>query len=158
MSEAPGGGATGDRGQAGSAGLALSISDLVSRQLAGETIDVPGEAMRLAIVHLELGVSGPMIESAIARAVGMVGSIRASAAASAARNAGPVPEIATAGPADDPQAASTDSALIADTVTAPEAGAARHIATLPDARPLPGLLSRVSRRPVAAVRRALFRA
>ena len=153
-----------------SAKLSLAISDLVSRGLAGEALDVPTEALRLAMAYPELGVSGPMIESAVARATGMIGSIRAAAADRAAHDAGP----ADGAPADPPQSEDAAVAATGEPVEAPPRAPLQMpegmlteplpaVALPPPAMteaaaaPLPGLLSRVSRRPVAAVRRALFR-
>ena len=146
-----------------SAKLSLEISQLVSRALAGEAIDMAAEGGRLAGRFPELGMSGEMIGSAIARAVSMVGAIRS--------GAGRVHELT----ADADQAADTDGVeagadlkdligtvndpiLVVDGDGADLAECAGSLAEMSlAAQPVPGLVARVSRNSVTAVRRALFR-
>jgi hypothetical protein len=56
-----------------SAELSLDISELVSRALGGELIDVVVQSEALASRHANLGMSAELIAKAIARAAGMVG-------------------------------------------------------------------------------------
>jgi hypothetical protein len=56
-----------------SAELSLDISQIVSRALGGEPIDVAGQSEALAARHADLGMPAELIAKAIARAAGMVG-------------------------------------------------------------------------------------
>jgi hypothetical protein len=56
--------------------LSLDISQLVSRVVAGEAIDVAEKGAALAAKYPDLGMSGELIAQAIERAAGMVGMIR----------------------------------------------------------------------------------
>ena len=150
-------------GSASSAKLSLEISQLVSRALAGEAIDMSAEGDRLAGRFPELGMSGMMIGSAIARSLSMVGAIRS--------GAGPVDGL----PADTHHAADSDAgeagadlAGLIGTVGDPilvladaDGDAAECADSLAEISPAaasnPGVVARRSRNPVAAFRRALFR-
>ena len=150
-------------GSASSARLALEISQLVSRALAGEAIDMPAEGNRLAGRFSELGMTGEMIASAIARALSMVGTIRSGAengnqpAAAVCDAAEPAPGEPAAdladliGPVDDPIIVPTEG----DGDAAHPTGRVED--TPVSALPNPGVVGRVSRGSVAAVRRAFFR-
>jgi hypothetical protein len=56
--------------------LSLEISNLVSRVVRGESIDMAQTGAALAAKYPDLGMSGALIGQAIERAVGMVGMIR----------------------------------------------------------------------------------
>jgi hypothetical protein len=56
--------------------LSLEISQVVSRVVGGETVDVAERGAVLAQKYPDLGMTGEMIGEAIRRAAGMVGMIR----------------------------------------------------------------------------------
>jgi hypothetical protein len=58
--------------------LSLEISNLVSRVVSGESIDIAERGAALAAKYPELGMSGELISQAIERAAGMVGMIKSS--------------------------------------------------------------------------------
>jgi hypothetical protein len=60
--------------------LSLEISNLVSRVVRGESIDIAQMGAALAAKYPELGMSGALIGQAVERAVGMVGMIRSAPA------------------------------------------------------------------------------
>ena len=147
---------------ASSAKLSLEISQLVSRALAGEMIDMPAEGERLAGRFPDLGMSGEMIGNAIARAISMVGAIRsgadqpreptADAAQSSDRSSANAPaELADLiGAMDDPILLHREPAPgFAEPHDRPE----NQAVMTPSSS---GVVARVSKSSVAAVRRALF--
>lgn len=160
-------------GPASSAKLSLEISDLVSRSLRGESIDMPAEGVRLAGCYPDLGMTGEMIASAIARALGMVGAIRngadagderaATGASAAAAEAGPPDSLPAALPPDLAGVIGQSQEPILVQERGHEPGAAASLASenAPDpvraSRRSAPLAARFSLRSVAAVRRAFFR-
>lgn len=77
-----------------SASLAREISDLVTRSLRGEAIDVAAHGKALAARYPYLGMSADLIAKAITRSVGMMETVRNGGA-----NGGPTPPDAAAAPA-----------------------------------------------------------
>jgi hypothetical protein len=60
--------------------LSLEISQVVSRVVSGEQIDVAEQSIMLALKYPDLGMSGEMIGEAITRAASMVGMIKSAPA------------------------------------------------------------------------------
>jgi len=60
--------------------LSLEISQVVSRVVSGDPIDVAEQSIMLALKYPDLGMSGEMIGEAIVRAANMVGMIKSAPA------------------------------------------------------------------------------
>jgi hypothetical protein len=60
--------------------LSLEISQVVSRVVSGDAIDVAEQSVMLALKYPDLGMSGEMIGEAIVRAANMVGMIKSAPA------------------------------------------------------------------------------
>src|SRR5688572_25493866 len=106
-----------ENGSSSSARLSLDISELVARALSGAAIDMRTEGERLAERYRELGMSGEMIGTAIARALGMVGGMRSSA------DSGAITDTDAAEHTPDPQLVAAP-AMEAGSDSPPEAHAA----------------------------------
>jgi hypothetical protein len=170
-------------GTALTAKLSLEISQFVSRALRGEAVDTADEGAKLAARFPQLGMSGEMIGSAIARAIGMVGAIRDGAGAA---EMAPAASAEASGETDPIAAEEPDGAAAAPVVhSMPSAPDLTEFLTptnailLQDAPDTPpqdspvesdidnvqlaapkaasGAATRFTKGPVAAVRRAFFR-
>lgn len=143
-----------------SAELSLDISNLVTRLLAGEAVDVPRAGEDLAAKYPDLGMPGELIAKAIARAASMMGVVLEGwDTATAARSKIPLTVAAAEpGPADD-RAPLMDQPILVHsnpTAVAPDADGVLAFDDPALVEPPPTHGGKRVGHAVAAVRRAFF--